>query len=61
MGDKVIVKTVMASNKFIPNFGSEHYEVIRRTGNELLLEVKYRVIRRHLNHVKKFISPTKTL
>lgn len=54
VGDKVIVKNVMASNKLIPNFGSEHYEVINRTGNELLLEGQNRVIRRRpLNHVKK--------
>lgn len=57
VGDKVLIKNVIVPNKLTTTFGEEAYEVLQRTGNELVLENGRRVIRRHVGHAKKIPDP----
>lgn len=47
-------------HKLTPNFGEAQYEVVKKTGNELILEGQGRVIGRHVSHAKKVPPPQTT-
>lgn len=58
LGDKVLVKNAVFPHKLTTNWGNASYEVIKKNGNELLLEGDGRFIRRHVTHVKKVPEST---
>ena len=57
IGDKVLVKELVKGNKTTPNFGATEYEIIQRSGSDLLVrsDDTGKEYRRHITHVKKII------
>lgn len=52
-GDQVMVQNVVVPHKLTPKFGKTEYVVVERKGNEVVLGMDGKTIRRHIAHVKK--------
>ncbi|XP_058987406.1 uncharacterized protein K02A2.6-like [Musca domestica] len=53
VGDKVLMRNTVHSNKLSTTFGQTEYEVTERKGNDVVISGEGRVYRRNITHVKK--------
>lgn len=66
VGDRVLVKEMTKSHKLAPNFGTKEFEIMNKSGSELLVrsEDTGKEYRRNVVHVKKIpdniIQPLQT-
>lgn len=55
-GDKVLVQNMVIPNKLCSRFGKDEFEVVKRTGNEVLVMKDGKTYRRQVSHLKKIIG-----
>ncbi|XP_053960266.1 uncharacterized protein K02A2.6-like [Anastrepha ludens] len=53
VGDKVLLRNVLFPNKLTTNFDTVEYEVIDRSGNDIVIRGNGKVFRRNISHVKR--------
>ncbi|XP_039956232.1 uncharacterized protein LOC120771963 [Bactrocera tryoni] len=60
VGDKVLVRNTILPNKLSTTFNAEEFEVIKRTGNDVVVRGNGKELRRNVSHLKKLPVPEVT-